>query len=54
MEEFFHPTFDNGGMNYQQRNRALFEGIRERCERTDSNRVVASARDADLTPNPLF
>jgi hypothetical protein len=39
--EFFHPTFDNSGMNYQQRNRALF-------------RNVASARDADLTPNPLF
>jgi hypothetical protein len=36
-------------MNYQQRNRALFEGIRERCQRTGSNRNVASARYADLT-----
>jgi hypothetical protein len=41
-------------MNYRQRNRALFEGIRERCERTGSNRNIAYVRDADITPNPLF
>jgi hypothetical protein len=41
-------------MNYQQRNRALFEGIRERCEGTGSNQNMAYARDADLTPNTLL
>ncbi|MGD9121825.1 MAG: hypothetical protein PVG59_14170, partial [Desulfobacterales bacterium] len=28
------PIPDNSGMNYQQRNRALSEWFRERCERT--------------------
>jgi hypothetical protein len=27
----FAPNFDNSGINYQKRNRALFECIRERC-----------------------
>jgi hypothetical protein len=54
LRNLFHPTYDNSGMNYQQRNRALFEGIRERCERTGSNRNMAYTREVDLTPNPLF
>jgi hypothetical protein len=41
-------------MNYQQRNRALSEGIRERCKRTGGNQNMAYARYADLTPNPFF
>jgi hypothetical protein len=35
-----NPIFDNSGMNYQQRNRALFECIREPCERTGGDRYV--------------
>jgi hypothetical protein len=54
VEEFFHLPSDNSGMNYQQRNRALSEGIRERCQRTGSNRNVDSARNADLIPDPIF
>jgi hypothetical protein len=48
------PTFDNSGMNYQQRNRALSECIRERCERTGYNPIVPSEHDVAFTPNLLF
>jgi hypothetical protein len=51
---FFRPNTEIGGMNYQQRNRALFECIRERCERTGGNRNVAYVHLADFTPYPLF
>ena len=36
-------------MNYQQRNRALFECIRERYERTDTNLRVDFWTDVDFT-----
>jgi hypothetical protein len=48
------PTFGNSGMNYQQRNRALFECIRERCARTVCNPNVSLGHDADFTLNLLF
>ena len=41
-------------MNYRQRNRALFEGIRECCEKTGGNQNVAYEQKADITLNLLF
>jgi hypothetical protein len=38
-------------MNYQQRNRALFEGIREPCEKTGGNRNVAQIRAVGINSN---
>jgi hypothetical protein len=46
----FPAAFDISGMNYQQRNRALFECIRENCERTVCNPNESYAQDADFTP----
>jgi hypothetical protein len=37
-ESFSASLIYNSGMNYQQRNRALSECIRERCVRTGCNR----------------
>jgi len=48
------PLFDISGMNYQQRNRALFECIREPCVRTGGNRNGASGNAADITANLMF
>jgi hypothetical protein len=39
----------SSGMNYQQRNRALSECIRERCVRTGCNPDLACVHDADIT-----
>ncbi len=36
-------------MNYQQRNRALSEGIRERCQRTGGNPNMSWGHDVDFT-----
>ncbi len=36
-------------MNYQQRNRALFECIREPCEKTGGNRYMAYIHAARIT-----
>jgi hypothetical protein len=41
-------------MNYQQRNRALFECIRDRCERTGGNRNVAYVHNVDVTPYLVY
>jgi hypothetical protein len=45
---------DTSGMNYQQRNRALFECIRERCLRADCNRNVSKMLNDDFTSKLLF
>ncbi len=47
-------TFDNSGMNYKQRNRALSECIRERCERIGCNPNVSLEHNVDFTHNLLF
>jgi hypothetical protein len=38
-------------MNYQQRNRALFEGIREPYEKTGGNRNVSQIREVGINYN---
>jgi hypothetical protein len=48
------PPLLNSEMNYQQRNRALFECIRERCERTGNNLKPAYRRNADFISKPFF
>jgi hypothetical protein len=53
-EEFIFSAFDSGGMNYRQRNCALFECIRERCERTAHNHKLAYKLDVDCLLNRLF
>jgi hypothetical protein len=45
---------NESGMNYQQRKRALFECIRERCEKTDCNPNVDYVHAADITANLVF
>jgi hypothetical protein len=47
-------NFHKSGMNYQQRNRALSECIRERCERTADNHKAGYEPDAYFTLYPLF
>jgi len=41
-------------MNYQQRNRALFECIREPCERTGGNRHMAYMHATSITAILVF
>jgi hypothetical protein len=41
-------------MNYQQRNRALSEFIRERCERTGCNPIMSSEHNANFSPDLYF
>ena len=41
-------------MNYQQRNRALSECIRVRCERTVYNLYAGNESDINYSPNPSF
>ncbi len=53
-EGVFLPTIENSGMNYQQRNRALFECIRGRCERIVDNRQATYRHDVDFEYYPLF
>jgi hypothetical protein len=45
-------NINNSGMNYQQRNRALSECIRERCVGTGCNRDGVYAHNADSSPGP--
>jgi hypothetical protein len=45
------PNFDTSEMNYQQRNRALFECIRERCVRTGCNPSAAWVHNVDIIAN---
>jgi hypothetical protein len=45
---------NESGMNYQQRNRALFECIRERCGKTGCNPYVDCVHAADITANLMF
>jgi len=50
MWEFFRQTIGISGMNYQQRNRALFECIREPCGRTGGSPNMVYVHGADFTP----
>jgi hypothetical protein len=46
--------FSSSGMNYQQRNRALPECVRARCERTARGLNAAYQHVAELGSNALF
>jgi hypothetical protein len=47
-------NMNNSGMNYQQRNRALSECIRERCVRTGSNHDEVYAHNVEFIPDIVF
>ena len=52
--EFFGSDSGRSGMNYRQRNRALFECIRERCVRTGRNQNGYYVHDAVINANLVF
>jgi len=50
----FYFAFNKSGMNYQQRKRALFECIRQRCAKTANNHDANKWHDGNFIYGALF